>query len=153
MSPNRTETELGWPEILSALSSRCRTPFGRRRALSLPFQPTSADAREALARVGEARALSEAAIALPLGGLAEVEPLVDRATRGGVLEPLALRECAALVRAAVRTREVLPQRAGAPACGPCLVPRRPRGGIARSLRSAREACSVSGSATAQRRGA
>src|SRR6266540_524045 len=111
MSPNRTETELGWPEILSALSSRCRTPFGRRRALSLPFQPTSADAREALARVGEARALSEAAIALPLGGLAEVEPLVDRATRGGVLEPLALRECAALVRAAVRTREVLRARA------------------------------------------
>ncbi len=59
----------------------------------------------------EARVLSEAALALPLGGLGEVEPLLDRASRGGVLEPLALRECAALVRAAARTREVLRARA------------------------------------------
>ena len=40
-----------------------------------------------------------------------MEPLLDRASRGGVLEPLALRECAALVRAAARTREALRARA------------------------------------------
>src|SRR5512142_1415467 len=109
--PTRTETELGWPEILEALSARCRLPAGRRRALALPFQPTAADAREALQRVGEARALSEAAVSLPLGGIGEVEPLLDRAARGGVLEPLALRECAAAVRAAARTRAAVAARA------------------------------------------
>jgi DNA mismatch repair protein MutS2 len=111
MAADRTRTELGWPLVLAALSERCRTPAGRRRAQDLPFQPTAADAREALARVGEARALSEAAVSLPLGGVGEVEPLVDRAARGGVLEPLALRECAALVRAGARTREALRHRA------------------------------------------
>jgi DNA mismatch repair protein MutS2 len=108
---DRTLDELGWPEILSALSSRCRTAAGRRRALALPFLPTAADAREALLRVGEARTLSEAAFALPLGGVGDVDALLDRAGKGGVLEPLALRECAALVRAAARTREAVRSRA------------------------------------------
>jgi DNA mismatch repair protein MutS2 len=106
----RTEAELGWPQILEALSQRCRTPSGRRRALSLPLLPTAAHAREALLRVGEARTLSETGTSLPFGGLAEVELHLDRASKGGVLEPLALRECAALVRAAARTRAALAAR-------------------------------------------
>jgi DNA mismatch repair protein MutS2 len=109
--PTRTETELGWPEILSALAGRCRLPAGRRAALALPFLPTAAEAREALARVGEARRLSEAGSLLPLGGVGDVEGHLDRAARGGVLEPLALRECAALARAVARTRETLLTRA------------------------------------------
>ncbi|HEX9049420.1 MAG TPA: endonuclease MutS2, partial [Anaeromyxobacter sp.] len=109
--PTRTEIELGWPEVLEALSARCRLPAGRRRALALPFQPTAPEAREALLRVGEARRLSEAALALPLGGVGDVAGHLDRVARGGVLEPLALRECAALARAAARTREVLLARA------------------------------------------
>jgi DNA mismatch repair protein MutS2 len=111
MAADRTRTELGWPLVLEALAARCRIPAGRRRALDLPFQPTAADAREALARVGEARRLSESAVSLPLGGVGEVEALVDRAARGGVLEPLALRECAALVRGAARTRSAVQARA------------------------------------------
>jgi DNA mismatch repair protein MutS2 len=109
--PTRTENELGWPEILAALAARCRLPAGRRAALATPVQPTAAEAREALARVGEARKLSEAAFALPLGGVGDVEAHLDRASRGGVLEPVALRECAALSRAAARTREALVSRA------------------------------------------
>jgi DNA mismatch repair protein MutS2 len=111
MTPNRTEAELGWPQILEALAARCRTPAGRRQALALPFLATAADAREALLRVGEARALSEAGTSLPLGGVGDVELHLDRAAKGGVLEPLALRECAALVRAAARTRAALEARA------------------------------------------
>ncbi|HEY6100583.1 MAG TPA: Smr/MutS family protein, partial [Anaeromyxobacter sp.] len=109
--PTRTETELGWPEILAALAGRCRLPAGRRAALALPFQPTAPEAREALARVEEARRLSESGLALPLGGVGDVEGHLDRAARGGVLEPLALRECAALSRASARTREALLLRA------------------------------------------
>ncbi len=109
--PSRTETELGWPEILAALAARCRIPAGRRRALALPFLPTAADAREGLLRVGEARRLSEAGLTLPLGGLADVADHLERAAKGGVLEPIALRECAALSRASGRTREALLARA------------------------------------------
>jgi DNA mismatch repair protein MutS2 len=108
----RTESELGWPDVLTALAERCRLPAGRRRALSLPFLPTPSEAREALARVGEARALSEDGAALPLGGVGDVEAHLERATKGGVLDPLALRECAALARAAARTRDALLSRAG-----------------------------------------
>src|SRR5512143_2619481 len=107
----RTLEELGWPEILNALAERCRLPAGRARAHALPFQPDAAAVREALARVGEARALSEAAWSLPLGGVGDVEAYLERAGKGGVLEPLALRECAGLVRAASRTRNALEARA------------------------------------------
>jgi DNA mismatch repair protein MutS2 len=107
----RTMAELGWPEILAALASRTRLPAGARRGLALPFLPTAADAREGLARVDEARRLSESGAALPLSGVGDVESYLERAAKGGVLEPLALRECAALVRAAARTRAALEARA------------------------------------------
>ena len=112
MTHERTLEELGWPEILNALAERCRLPAGRARARSLPFQPDAAAAREGLLRVGEARSLSEAAWSLPLGGVGDVEGHLERASKGGVLEPVALRECAGLVRAVARTRAALEARAG-----------------------------------------
>ena len=112
MTHDRTLEQLGWPEVLAALSSRCRLPAGQRRALALPFLPDAAAAREALARVDEARRLSESGAALPFGGLSDVDGPLDRAARGGVLEPLALREVAALARAVARTRAALLARGG-----------------------------------------
>jgi DNA mismatch repair protein MutS2 len=112
MTHARTLEELGWPEILEALAQRCRLPAGRARAAALPFQPDAAAAREALERVDEARRLSEAAWSMPLGGVGDVEPHLERAAKGGVLEPISLRECAALVRAVVRTRRAMEARAG-----------------------------------------
>ncbi len=111
MRASDTLRELGWSHVLEALSSRCRLPAGRRAALSLPFLPDEAAARESLLRVEEARALSEAGLSLPLSGVGEVEEHLIRVGKGGVLEPLALRECAALARAAARTRTVLQDRA------------------------------------------
>jgi DNA mismatch repair protein MutS2 len=111
MAHARTLEELGWPEILAALADRCRLPAGRARALTFPFQPDAGSAREGMARVEEARRLSEAAWSLPLGGVADVEPHLDRAEKGGVLEPLALRECAGLIRAVAKTRGALEARA------------------------------------------
>lgn len=129
--PTRTEVELGWPELLAALAERCRLPAGRRAALALPFQPTAADAREALLRVEEARRLSEGGVGLPLGGLGDVEAHLDRAARGGVLEPLALRECAALARAAARTKDALAARAAdAPRLAALAEPMEPPTGLA-----------------------
>jgi DNA mismatch repair protein MutS2 len=106
-----TLRELGWPEILAALAERCRLPSGRRLAEALPFLPDAAAAREALLLGGEARRLSESGFALPLGGVGDVDGHLERVSKGGVLEPIALRECAALVRATVRTRSTLELRA------------------------------------------
>jgi DNA mismatch repair protein MutS2 len=111
MRAQDTLRELGWSQILDALAARCRLPAGRRAALALPFLPDAAAARDSLARVEEARALSESGFSLPLSGVGEVEDHLARAGKGGVLEPLALRECAALCRAAARTRAVLEERA------------------------------------------
>ncbi|MFT3916818.1 MAG: Smr/MutS family protein [Anaeromyxobacteraceae bacterium] len=108
----RTLAELGWPDVLAALAARCRLPAGRAAALARTFLPTAPDVREELLRVEEARRLSEAGASLPLGGVGDVEGHLDRAAKGGTLEPLALRECAALVRAAARTREALSARGG-----------------------------------------
>ncbi|BDG01658.1 endonuclease MutS2 [Anaeromyxobacter oryzae] len=112
MRAEDTLQELGWPQILSALAGRCRLPAGRRLAEALPFLPDAAATREALRAVDEARRLSESGVALPLGGVGDVEGHLDRASKGGVLEPIALRECAALSRAAARTRDQLEARAG-----------------------------------------
>jgi len=111
MRAEDTLRELGWPQILAALADRCRLPAGRAAAGGLPFLPDAAAVREALLAVGEARALSEAGLALPLGGVGDVAGHLERAAKGGVLEPLALRECAALARAAARTRATLEPRA------------------------------------------
>ncbi|MGC3996917.1 MAG: Smr/MutS family protein [Anaeromyxobacter sp.] len=105
-----TLRELGWPFLLENLAGRCRLAAGRRMAERLAFLPDAAAVREALARVEEARRLSESGGALPFSGVGDVEGHLDRAARGGVLEPLQLRECAALVRAAARTRGALEAR-------------------------------------------
>jgi DNA mismatch repair protein MutS2 len=103
----------GWPEIAGALAERCRLANGRHQALALPFLGSAAEAGEALATVSEARELAELRLALPLGGLTDLDALLERAAKGGILEPPALRECAALVRAAARTRRALALRATA----------------------------------------
>ena len=112
MRAAETLRELGWAQLLAALSSRCRLPAGRRAAEALPFLPDAPAVREALLTVEEARRLSEAALSLPISGVGDVEAHLERAGKGGVLEPLALRDCAALARAAARTRAVLEGRAG-----------------------------------------
>ena len=108
---DRSLTHLGWPEITAALAARCRLAAGRRLAERLGFLSSAADAREALLRVEEARSLSEARLSLPLGMAGAAEEHIDRAAKAGLLEPLALRECAHLLRAAARTRAFLESRA------------------------------------------
>ena len=110
-APDTSLAHLGWPEIVDALAQRCRLAPGRARAQRLGFLPTADDVREALARVEEARKLAEVRATLPLGMAGAVEDHVDRAAKGGVLEPVALRECASLLRAAARTRGFLELRA------------------------------------------
>jgi DNA mismatch repair protein MutS2 len=106
----RTLEELGWPRVLEALAGRCRTAGGKALALALPFLDGPDEVREALARLAEARSLSESRTALPIATPGDPDTALERASKGGVLEPLALRDVAALARSAARTRDVLEAR-------------------------------------------
>jgi DNA mismatch repair protein MutS2 len=108
---DRSLVHLGWPEITKALADRCRLPAGRRHAAALPFLSTPEEVRQSLARVEETRGLAESRLTLPLGMSGAAEDHIDRAAKGGVLEPVALRDCASLLRAAARTRGFLEARA------------------------------------------
>ncbi|RYZ37894.1 MAG: hypothetical protein EOO71_26250, partial [Myxococcaceae bacterium] len=55
----RTLEDLGFSEVLRALTQRCRTEPGRERVLARPFHDTEAEVTEALALVEEARFLSQ----------------------------------------------------------------------------------------------
>ena len=106
----RTLEELGWPRILEALAGRCRTAGGKALAAALPFLDSPAEVREALLRLAEARSLSESRTALPIAAPGEPALALERAAKGGVLDPLPLRDVAVLARSAARTRAALSPR-------------------------------------------
>jgi len=112
----RTLEDLAFPEVLAALGHRCRTAAGRSRALARSFFDDASAVREALSRVDEARALLQEQVSLPLGGVADIRGSVERAEKGGLLEPRELTGCAQTLFAFSRAREALGERSG-------LVPR------------------------------
>jgi len=108
----RTLEDLAFPEVLAALGQRCRTAAGRSRALARSFLDDASAIRESLARVDEARALLQAQVSLPLGGVADIRGSVERAEKGGLLEPRELTACAQTLFAFTRTRESLQDSSG-----------------------------------------
>ncbi|WP_223646659.1 endonuclease MutS2 [Corallococcus sp. EGB] len=106
----RTLEDLGFSEVLRALTQRCRTEPGRERVLARPFLDTEAEVTEALALVDEARFLSQQQFSLPLGGVSDLRNAVGHAEKGGVLEPRQLIDAAQLLFAFARTREALDER-------------------------------------------
>lgn len=106
----RTLEDLGFSEVLRALTQRCRTEPGRERVLARPFHDTEEEVTEALALVDEARFLSQQQFSLPLGGATDLRTAVGHAEKGGILEPRQLIDAAQLLFAFARTREALDER-------------------------------------------
>ena len=106
----RTLEDLGFSEVLRALTQRCRTEPGRERVLARPFLDTPEQVAEALALVTEARTLSQEQFSLPLGGVVDLRTAIGHAAKGGMLEPRQLIDSAQLLFAFVRTREALDER-------------------------------------------
>lgn len=105
--------------------ARCVGPRGRHP--ELPIARTHAGATRAMRETGEVLALVRGGEALPLDGVAEVRPSVDRAERGGALDGPALRDVArtlgaarALRRFLSRRRDALPALAAACPLDPTL---------------------------------
>ncbi|WP_044280886.1 endonuclease MutS2 [Myxococcus stipitatus] len=106
----KTLEDLGFSDVLRALTQRCRTEPGRERVLARPFHDTAEQVSEALALVAESRALSQEQFSLPLGGVVDLRIPAGHAAKGGILEPRQLIDAAQLLFAFVRTREALDER-------------------------------------------
>jgi len=106
----KTLEDLGFADVLRALTQRCRTEPGRERVAARPFLDSAEEVAEALALVAEARSLSQEQFSLPLGGVVDLRIPVGHASKGGMLEPRQLIDAAQLLFAFARTREALDER-------------------------------------------
>jgi DNA mismatch repair protein MutS2 len=106
----RSLTALGFDEVRKALAARCRTEVGRERAAARPFLDSREDVLAAYALAEEARGLRMEPMSLPIAGLTDVRVQVDRAARGGMLEPRELMAVCQCLFAFERAHEVLDER-------------------------------------------
>lgn len=106
----RTLTALGFDDVRAAIGARCRTEVGRERGLARPFLDGVAEVLASLERVDEARALKQEPLSLPLSGLVDLRPSLERASKGGMLEPRELMAICAALFAFERCYEVLQER-------------------------------------------
>ena len=125
----RTLERLEWAQVLEKLRDQCRTPQGRSvfgghstddhsqestspvageipsGVFQIPFEAGLAATRIRLAETSEARNLLDASHAPPLGGAMDLEPILGRVERGGLVgtqELLALASTMAVVHATMR---------------------------------------------------
>jgi DNA mismatch repair protein MutS2 len=104
---------LEWSALLARLAAHVRTPAALARladAGSL-FEPARAGVEDRLAETGEARALLGSGEAPPLDGVADVAGALERARKGGALDPRELFELGATLRALRLARDSLAERA------------------------------------------
>ncbi|MDP3236897.1 MAG: Smr/MutS family protein [Myxococcales bacterium] len=107
---DRTLTALGFDDVRAAIGSRCRTEVGKVRGLKRPFLDGIPEVLASLELIEEARGLKQEPLSLPLGGLVDLRPSLDRSTKGGLLEPRELMSICAALFAFERTYEVLQDR-------------------------------------------
>ncbi len=108
--PEKTQRELGWPQIVNALAELTRSPVGKEHAFALPFLDDGDQVRQQLARVAEGRRLNAQDLEIPLADAPDARAHLSRAAREGVLEAPSLLECARLIRTSVRVRRFLHSR-------------------------------------------
>ena len=115
-SNDKTLADLEWPALLGAIASRCGAAPGKRLAVALPFARTGDEARTCLAETQEAFAAAEAAEPLPLYGLCDLQPSLDRLGAAGVLAPRELCDAAkTLASARILRRFTKSRQAAMPA--------------------------------------
>src|SRR5215467_3292376 len=108
---DRTLADLGFAEIARAVGSRCQSEPGKQRAMALGFLDGPDAVTRSLARIEEARALlTDDDFSLPLGGISDLVPPVERAAKGAALEPRELIAISQMLFAFIRIKEALESR-------------------------------------------
>ncbi|HEY1087005.1 MAG TPA: endonuclease MutS2, partial [Archangium sp.] len=106
----RTLNSLGFEEVRAALAARCRTEVGQERARARAFLSNRDEVQSALTLADEARALKNEPITLPITGIADIRTPIDRASKGGMLEPRDLMNVTQVLFSFERTHELLVER-------------------------------------------
>lgn len=106
----RTLQSLGFEEIRAALANRCRTEVGQARARARGFLEDRAQVALALSLAEEARSLKNEPMTLPITGIVDVRTSVDRAEKGGMLEPRELIAITQVLFSFERSNELLMER-------------------------------------------
>lgn len=92
---SKTRSDLGWDALLVELAGRARTRRGADLCRRLAPLETADEAHARMAEIGEARALYDRAEPLPLDGVRDLDMVIERAERAGVLTGEALVDVAA----------------------------------------------------------
>ena len=83
----RTLAALDWPAVLQRLAHHARTQRGAAAAVRPRLEADLEGVRRRYAEVAEVAALEDEGRRLPIGGVADVGAVAERASRGIVLEP------------------------------------------------------------------
>lgn len=110
----RTLRTLEFAKIKEMLAERTATSLGREVVESLAPATDFLEVQHRQAETSEARRLYEAGRSIPLGGLHDLRPHVQRAVRGGMLEPGDLLEVADTAASSRRLKRFLEQQEGVP---------------------------------------
>jgi DNA mismatch repair protein MutS2 len=105
-----TQSALRLDEIRTALGTRCRTEPGKVRALARPLLDDRDSVLRELELVREALALLHEPLKLPLSPVTDVRDSLERAGKGGMLEPRELIAITSCLFAFERTQEALLSR-------------------------------------------
>ena len=105
--PPKTLRHLEWASILRRFSEHCRGDASRARALSWELTADEVQVRARLQRVDEARSLLDQGASPPIGQPISISSHLLRASRGGVLDPEALRDVGLSLEASYRTKRFL----------------------------------------------
>ena len=98
---------LEWPRVLEALRERLSCPYGESALVAMAPLTKPGAVRHAMARITELKRLREQQGALGFAAVAELGPLLERASRQGRLEVQELADVLATQRAALRMRALL----------------------------------------------
>ena len=104
----KTLDDLSWERVVAAVLARCRGP--RANEAKLPLATSPDGARTALEETREAAGLLSDGEPLPLEGLRDVRPHIERVSRQGSLEGPALRDVRATCGSARVLRQFLGRR-------------------------------------------
>src|SRR6476661_6107982 len=103
---------LEFPAIVDRLAAATGTPLGEELALRLEPSAEQNEVRRRQALTAEAVTLLDASAEPPFEGIRDVRASVELASRGGVLNPEALRAVASTVGGGLRVRSALGEEIG-----------------------------------------
>jgi len=112
---DRTLAVLEFQHVLDLCAEEASSSLGRDFVRAMTPATSLAEVERLLAETTEARSLVDRGTHIPLGGIHDIRPSLERASAGGVLDPAALLDIASTIGAAHALRAFFQEQEGTPA--------------------------------------